>query len=70
MGHGNAQSFPFGLGVLKIELGTIDLLAREKGSVPRVFDLDLLEHLTDDHLNVLVIDANPLQPVNLLDLVD
>ena len=35
-----------------------------------VVDLDLLQHLADDHLDVLVVDLDALQPVDLLDFVD
>ena len=37
---------------------------------PEFVDLDLLQHLADDHLDVLVVDADALQPIDLLDLVD
>jgi len=35
-----------------------------------VGDLHLLQHLTDNHLDVLVVDQHALQPVDLLDFVD
>ena len=35
-----------------------------------VVDLDLLQHLANDHLDVLVVDLHALEPVDLLDLVD
>ena len=38
--------------------------------VARVGDLDLLQHLPDDHLNMLVVDGDALQPVDFLDLID
>ena len=37
---------------------------------PAVVDLDLLQHLANDHLDVLVVDVDALQPVDLLDFVD
>jgi hypothetical protein len=37
---------------------------------PAIGDLDLLQHLANDHLDVLVVDHHALQPVDLLDLVD
>ena len=37
--------------------------------VPGSFDLDLLQHLPDDHLDMLVVDGHALEPVDLLDLV-
>ena len=38
--------------------------------VTRIGDLDLLQHLANDHLDVLVVDQHALEPVDLLDLVD
>jgi hypothetical protein len=38
--------------------------------VARVEDLPLLEHLADDHLDVLVVDLHALEPVDVLHLVD
>jgi len=43
-------------------------LGRSVG-VARVGDLDLLQHLADDHLDVLVVDLHALQAVDLLDFV-
>ena len=37
---------------------------------PGVVDLGLLQHLPDDHLDMLVVDRDALEPVDLLDLVD
>ena len=37
---------------------------------PALGDLDLLQHLANDHLDVLVVDVHALEPVDLLDLVD
>ena len=37
---------------------------------PDLLDLGLLQHLPDDHLDVLVVDRHALEPVDLLDLVD
>src|SRR5215471_8590698 len=36
----------------------------------RVCDLHLLQHLADDHLDMLVVDRDALQPIDVLDLVD
>ena len=38
--------------------------------MPASLDLDLLQHLPDDHLDMLVVDRHALEPVDLLDLVD
>ena len=52
------------------ELRAVDLVAREDVGIAAVGDLHLLQHLPDDHLDVLVVDRHALQPVDLLDLVD
>ena len=56
------------VGRLEIEL--VDLLADQEVGVAGIDDVDLLQHLADDHLDVLVVDADALQAVDLLDLVD
>ena len=38
--------------------------------VTRIGDLDLLQHLANDHLDVLVVDQHALEAIDLLDLVD
>ena len=48
----------------------VDLLADQQGGVAALGDLDLLKHLADDHLDVLVVDLHALEPVDLLDLAD
>ena len=53
-----------------VELDLVDLLALDQVGLAGVVDLDLLQHLADDHLDVLVVDRHALQPVDLLDLVD
>src|SRR3546814_9323890 len=47
----------------------IDLFARQQRGVAAIGDLDLLQHLADDHFDVLVVDLHALQPVDFLDLV-
>jgi hypothetical protein len=42
----------------------------EKSESPCFRDLDLLQHLADDHLDVLVVDGHALEAIDLLDLVD
>ena len=37
---------------------------------PRVDDFDLLQHLADDHFDVLVVDLHALQSIDFLNLVD
>ena len=53
-----------------VELDLVHLLARDHVGFALIGDLHLLQHLTDDHLDVLVVDEHALQPVDLLDLVD
>src|SRR5262249_45547617 len=47
-----------------------DDLARQEGCVAGRVDANLTHHLSDDHLDVLVVDVNALRPVDLLNLVD
>src|SRR5882762_11608778 len=56
--------------LLDPELGLVDLLPFEEVRVARILDPDLLEHLPDDDLDVLVVDPHALESVDLLDLVD
>ena len=58
------------LSVDLVELDPVDLLALQQLGVAGVIDLDLLQHLANDHLDVLVVDVHALQPIDLLDLVD
>ena len=58
------------LGVQLVELDAIELLALDQVRIARIGDLDLLQHLPNDHLDVLVVDGHALQPVDVLDLVD
>ena len=56
------------LGVDLVHLLKVDLLADEQGGIPALGDLDLLEHLADDHLDMLVVDLHALQSIDFLDL--
>src|SRR5438132_156113 len=47
----------------------VHVLALEERGVARILDAHLLQHLTDDDLDVLVVDADALEAVDLLDLV-
>jgi hypothetical protein len=60
----------FTLVVDPLELVAVDELARAGGRVALLVDADLLEHLADDQLDVLVVDVDALGLVDLLDLVD
>ena len=53
-----------------VHLDLVDLLVGEEVGIAGIVDLDLLQHLANDHLDVLVVDVHALQPVDLLDLVD
>src|SRR4051812_20449233 len=53
-----------------VELDLVDLFARDHVGLALIGDLHLLQHLTDNHLDVLVVDEHALQPVDLLDFVD
>ena len=57
-------------GVDLVHLDLVDLLALDQVGLAGIVDLDLLQHLANDHLDVLVVDGDALQPVDLLDLVD
>src|SRR5262249_45551751 len=52
-----------------VELDPVDLLALNELGLAGIVDLDLLQHLANDHLDVFVVDVDTLQPVHLLDLV-
>jgi hypothetical protein len=51
-------------------LGALDLLARDEAGVARIDDLHPAQHLTHDHLDVLVVDLHALQAIHVLHLVD
>ena len=53
-----------------MEVLLVDIFAVEEGRVAWIGDAHFLEHLTDDDLDVLVVDVDPLQAVDFLDLVD
>ena len=44
----------------------VDEFAGEKRGAAALFDLNFAEHLTNDYLNVLVVDVNALRTVNAL----
>ena len=59
-----------GAPVLAHETRLVDELPRQEAGVPRVLDAHLLEHLTHDQLDVLVVDLDALRLVHAQDLVD
>jgi hypothetical protein len=56
-------------GVLTQELVTVDQLPREVARRAALLDPDLLHHLPDDDLDVLVVDVDALRLVDLLHLL-
>ena len=48
--------------------GPVHLLAAQERGVAGLDDLDLAQHLANDHLDVLVVDLHALQAVDVLDL--
>uniref|UniRef100_A0A6J5ZQ54 Unannotated protein n=1 Tax=freshwater metagenome TaxID=449393 RepID=A0A6J5ZQ54_9ZZZZ len=48
----------------------INELSRQVAGVAALINTDLLHHLTDDQLDVLVVDVHSLRAEHLLDLVD
>ena len=65
-----AQAFGFQLGVLAVKLFTVNLLADQHGRFASVGDFNLLQHLANDHFDVLVVDAHALQTIDFLDFID
>mmetsp|Transcript_18412 Transcript_18412/g.29908 ORF Transcript_18412/g.29908 Transcript_18412/m.29908 type:complete len:628 (-) Transcript_18412:6693-8576(-) len=53
-----------------IELLLVHMLALEQRGVARILDLPLLQHLTHDDLDVLVVDLHTLQAIHVLHFVD
>ena len=53
-----------------VEVKLVDQVAFEEAGVARVEDFDFAHHLTDDDLEVFVVDFHTLQTVDFLNLVD
>src|SRR5450432_1802488 len=68
--RGDLLALFLGLDVELVELDLVDLFARDHVGLALVGDLHLLQHLTDNHFDVLVVDQHALQPVDFLDFVD
>src|SRR6185369_6899557 len=47
----------------------INLFLKEEVRIADILDLDPAKHLSNDHLDVLVVDVNALQTIDFLDLV-
>ena len=56
--------------VLAREVVAVDELARQVARVALLVDADLLQHLANDQLDVLVVDVDALGLVDLLHLLD
>src|SRR5690554_3612736 len=77
---GDTQQHPLVLGrelvlgnqgfVLFQYLGQLDLVTLDEAGVTGLGDLNLAQHLTDGHFDVLVVDLHTLQAVHVLNLVD
>src|SRR5690606_7851023 len=66
---GDAAAALLDLGVLDVDFDAVDVVALDQRRFSRVDDFDLLQHLTDDDLDVLVVDRHALQSVDLLHFV-
>ena len=61
MRHRRLLAFGHELGVDLVELDLVELLTLDHVGLADVADLDLLKHLANNHLDVLVVDRNALQ---------
>src|SRR6201988_2896679 len=68
--RGGLLALFLGLLVYLVALDLVDLFAGDHVGLALVGDLHLLQHLTHDHFDVLVVDEHALQSVDLLDFVD
>src|SRR6185503_3272087 len=59
-----------GLAVRLDHAMAVDLLAAQQARVAGARDLDLAQHLSNDDLDVLVVDLHALQAIDVLDLAD
>ena len=56
----------FQLGVDLVHFLAVDLFANQQGGIAGLGDLHLLEHLANNHLDMLVVDLHALQTIDLL----
>ena len=56
--------------VFIFETPLFDLIADQEIGVADFFDAHAAQHLADDHLDVLVVDAHALEPIDFLHFVD
>ncbi len=69
LGYGGLAAPCDDLGVLLLEQVLLDLLVHQEIGVTDLLDANAAEHLANDGLDVLVVDADALESVDLLDLV-
>ena len=60
MANGLLLAFSLGPGVDLVKLDPVDLFALDELGFAGVVDFHLLQHLPDDHLDVLVVDRDAL----------
>ncbi len=58
------------MALIFFHLFTVDLFAGQQRGVAAIGDFNLLQHLTNDRLDVLVVDLHALKTVDFLDFVD
>ena len=56
--------------VLVLEVELIDLIAPKQRGVTWIGDFNFTQHLTDDDLDMFVVNLNALEPVNFLHFID
>src|SRR5256886_2494129 len=70
LARGRLAAFLHGALVHLAERELVHVLALEELGVARIHDLYLLQHLTHDHADVLVVDLHALQAIHLLHFVE
>ena len=58
------------LAVLSLQLALLHITAGQKRRIAAFVHTNLLHHLTNDNLDMLIVDINALHPVNLLDFLN
>src|SRR2546428_8077924 len=68
--HGRLAAFRLHTFVLFQKLELVYLFLKQELRVANFFNFDPAHHLADDHLNMLIVDVDALEPIDLLDFVD
>ncbi len=55
--------------ILVLVAEAVDLFFHQEFGIADFLDLDPAKHLTNDHLDVLVVDVHTLQTIDFLDLI-